>query len=101
MIRPQGTRIKGRKLAHPPPASTRGTLGGLFGKVGLMLSVPPTLLRPHGERPGNRRAAEQRDEVAASCMTRKEHSEGWRGSVHDTAPVATGSPQAPRIPIRE
>src|SRR5262249_48007872 len=35
---------------------------------------PARLLRPRRERP-RRRAGEQRDEVAAPCMTRKKHSE--------------------------
>jgi hypothetical protein len=53
------------------------------------------------ERPRGSRAAKQRDELAAPCRTRKKHTEGRRGSIHDIAPVATGSPQAPRILIRE
>jgi len=47
------------------------------------------------------RAAEQRDELAAFCMTGKEHCEGRRGLGHDRTPVATGSPQAFRTLIRE
>jgi hypothetical protein len=34
------------------------------------------LLRPCRERPRHCRAAEQRDELAASCMSGKEHCEG-------------------------
>ena len=34
------------------------------------------LLRARRERPRSRRAAEQRDELAASCMSGKQHSEG-------------------------
>ena len=37
----------------------------------------------------------------SSCMSRKEHCEGRRGSNHDTALVATGSPQASRKLDRE
>jgi hypothetical protein len=59
------------------------------------------LLRARRERPGGRRAAEQRDEVAALCMSGKQHSEGRRGFGHDRLPVATGSPQALRIRNRE
>src|SRR5262249_15078626 len=47
------------------------------------------------------RAAEQRDELAAPCMSGKQHSEGRRGFGHDRLPVATGSPQALRILNRE
>ncbi len=46
-------------------------------------------------------AAEQRDEVAAPCMSGKEHCEGRRGFGHDRLPVATGSPQASRTANRE
>jgi len=35
-----------------------------------------SLLRPRRERPRSSRAAEQRDELAPSCMSRKEHCEG-------------------------
>ena len=59
------------------------------------------LLRARRERPRRCRAAEQRDELAASCMTGKEHCEGRRGFGHDRLPVATGSPQAFRIANRE
>src|SRR5215813_9264105 len=51
--------------------------------------------RPHG------RTAEQRYELAALCMSGKQHSEGRRGFGHDRLPVATGSPQALRILNRE
>jgi len=34
------------------------------------------LLRARSERPRHCRAAEQRDELAPSCMSRKEHCEG-------------------------
>ena len=34
------------------------------------------LLRARGQRPSRRRAAEQRDELAAPCMSGKQHSEG-------------------------
>ena len=34
------------------------------------------LLRARRERPRRRRAAEQRDELAAPCMSGKQHSEG-------------------------
>ena len=47
------------------------------------------------------RATDQRDERAALCMSGKQHSEGRRGFGHDRLPVATGSPQALRIPNRE
>ena len=59
------------------------------------------LLRARRERPRRCRAAEQRDELAAFCMTGKEHCEGRRGFGHDRLPVATGSPQAFRIANRE
>src|SRR5262249_38659933 len=39
-----------------------------------------------------------RDELAALCMSGKQHSEGRRGFDHDRLPVATGSPQALRNP---
>ena len=72
---------------------------------GLLAEIPDhrhrRLLRPRHKRPRCRRAAEQRDELAASCMSRKEHCEGRRGSNHDTALVATGSPQASRKLDRE
>src|SRR5262249_24115066 len=55
------------------------------------------LLRARRERPRSDRAAEQRYELAPPCMSRKEHCEGWRGSNHDSALVATGSPQPPRM----
>jgi hypothetical protein len=53
------------------------------------------------KRPRGRRTAEQRDELAAFCMTGKEHCEGRRGLGHDRTPVAAGSPQAFRTLIRE
>src|SRR5262245_50574398 len=53
------------------------------------------------ERPCRRCTAEQRDEIAALCMSGKQHSEGRRGFGHDRVPVATGSPQALRILNRE
>src|SRR5262249_10312513 len=59
------------------------------------------LLRPCRERPRDCRAAEQRDELAPPCMTGKEHTERWRGSVHETASVATGSPQPLWTLVRE
>src|SRR4029077_20814506 len=59
------------------------------------------LLRPCRERPSQRRTAEQRDELAAPCMSGKQHSEGRRGFGHDRLPVATGSPQALRNRNRE
>jgi hypothetical protein len=59
------------------------------------------LLRTRRERPRHSRAADQRDEVAAPCMSGKQHSEGRRGFGHDRLPVATGSPQALRILNRE
>ena len=37
---------------------------------------PLRLLRPRRHRPRRRRAAEKGDELAASCMTGKEHCEG-------------------------
>ena len=37
---------------------------------------PLTLLRPRRERPRQGRTAEQRDELAAPCMSGKEHCEG-------------------------
>src|SRR5215468_23528 len=58
------------------------------------------LLRTRRQRP-RRRAAEKRDEVAPLCMTRKEHTERWRGSVHETASAATGSPQPLWTLVRE
>ena len=58
-------------------------------------------LRARSERPRRRSTAEQRDELAALCMSGKQHSEGRRGFGHDRLPVATGSPQALRIPNRE
>jgi len=57
--------------------------------------------RARRERPRSRHAAEQRDELAALCMSGKQHSERRRGFGHDRLSVATGSPQALRIPIRE
>jgi hypothetical protein len=57
--------------------------------------------RLRADRPRSHRAAEQRDEFAASCMTGKEHCEGRRGLGHDRTPVAAGSPQAFRTLIRE
>src|SRR5262249_32680846 len=57
-------------------------------------------LRPRLKRP-RRRAAQQRDELAALCMSGKQHSEGRRGFGHDRVRVATGSPQALRILNRE
>ena len=36
-----------------------------------------------------------------SCMTRQEHSERRRESIHESAPVATGSPRPSWIPNRE
>ncbi len=59
------------------------------------------LLRPRRQRPSRRRAAYDRDELAAPCMTGKEHCEGRRGLGHDRTPVAAGSPQAFRTLIRE
>jgi hypothetical protein len=59
------------------------------------------LLRARRDRPHSRRTAEQRDALAALCMSGKQHSEGRRGFGHDRLPVATGSPQALRIPNRE
>jgi hypothetical protein len=59
------------------------------------------LLRARRERPRRRSAAEQRYEIAALCMSGKQHSEGRRGFGHDRLPVATGSPQALRILNRE
>src|ERR1700745_4353046 len=58
------------------------------------------LLRARRGRP-RRCTAEQRDELAALCMSGKQHSEGRRGFGHDRLPVATGSPQALRILNRE
>jgi hypothetical protein len=59
------------------------------------------VLGPSRERPTGGSAAEQRDELAALCMSGKQHSEGRRGFGHDRLPVATGSPQALRILNRE
>ena len=59
------------------------------------------LLRARPERPRGSGTAEQRDELAAPCMSGKQHSERRRGFGHDRLSVATGSPQALRIPIRE
>src|SRR5262249_27422334 len=44
---------------------------------------------------------ESHDELAALCMSGKQHSERRRGFGHDRLPVATGSPQALRISNRE
>src|SRR5262249_44066795 len=44
---------------------------------------------------------EPHDELAPPCMTRKEHTERWRGSVHETASAATGSPQPLWTLVRE
>src|SRR5260370_14273558 len=41
------------------------------------------LLRPRDERPRHGRPADQSDEIAPLCMTRKEHSEGRLGFGHD------------------
>src|SRR5262249_55368751 len=59
------------------------------------------LLSPCCEGPCSRPAAKERDELAALCMSGKQHSEGRRGFGHDRLPVATGSPQALRILNRE
>src|SRR5215831_297846 len=59
------------------------------------------LLRERCEPPHGCRATDKRNELAPPCMSRKQHIEGWRGSVHYTAPVATGSPQPPRLLDRE
>jgi hypothetical protein len=59
------------------------------------------LLRPRHPWAGNPGAAEQGDELAALCMSGKQHCEGRWGFGHDRLPVATGSPQALRIPNRE
>src|SRR5262249_39067968 len=60
------------------------------------------LLGAYGKRPRGRCPAEQHDELAASCMSGKEQCEGGQGlSRHSSAPVATGSPQAPRMSNRE
>jgi hypothetical protein len=61
----------------------------------------PRLLRLRRERPRRSRTAEQGDEIAALCMSGKQHSERRRGFGHDRLPVATGSPQALRISNRE
>src|SRR5262249_28178532 len=58
------------------------------------------LLRARRERPCGY-TAKQRDELAPLCMTGKEHTERWRGSVHETASVATGSPQPLWTLVRE
>src|SRR5215470_4811006 len=55
----------------------------------------------HDGQPCDSRATEQCDELAPPCMTRKEHTERWRGSVHETASVATGSPQPLWTLVRE
>jgi hypothetical protein len=49
-----------------------------FGEVNEHADAPHplALLRARRERPRSRRAAEKRDELAASCMSRKEHCEG-------------------------
>src|SRR5262249_38477396 len=44
---------------------------------------------------------EPQDEPAPLCMTQKEHTERWRGWVHETASVATGSPQPLWTLVRE
>jgi hypothetical protein len=76
-----------------------------FGAVMLIavdiIAVPWKGLRAHRQRPHGCRATEQRDELAALCMTGKEHCEGRRGLGHDRTPVATGSPQPFRTLIRE
>src|SRR5262249_28967879 len=59
------------------------------------------LLGARRERPNRGCAAEQRDELAALCMSGKQHSERRRGFGHDRLPVATGSPQALRISNHE
>src|SRR5258707_4717247 len=48
----------------------------------------------HDKWPRGRRTAEHRDELAAPCMSGKQHSERRRGFGHDRLPVATGSPQS-------
>src|SRR5262249_54375893 len=58
---------------------------------GPSISHPPNfvrLLRARRDRPRRRCAAEQRDELAAPCMSGKQHSEGRRGFGHDRLPVA-------------
>ena len=64
-------------------------------------SQPLFVARSSAPMPRSRRAAKERDELAALCMSGKQHSEGRRGFGHDRLPVATGSPQALRIPNRE
>jgi hypothetical protein len=59
------------------------------------------LLRAGNERQRKCCASERRDEIAPLCMTRKEHTERWQGSVHETASVATGSPQPLWTVVRE
>src|SRR5262249_12876876 len=55
----------------------------------------------HDGQPCDSRATEQCDDLAPPCMTRKEHTERWRGSVHETASAATGSPQPLWTLVRE
>ena len=71
-------------------------------KSGLEADAPHAvaLLRARRERPRHG-ATEPGDEFAPSCMTREEHSERRRESIHESAPVATGSPRPSRITNRE
>src|SRR5258708_25718212 len=46
-----------------------------------------------------RRSPDKRDEIAAFCMTGKDHCERRRVLGHDRSPVATASPQACRTLI--
>jgi hypothetical protein len=70
------------------------------GQVGEGVS-PALDARTEEHNDARRSTYAARDELAALCMSGKQHSEGRRGFGHDRLPVATGSPQALRIPNRE
>ncbi len=90
-----------QRLQERDPTGPRFRI--VLGQVHEHTDAPHPLdrLRARRQRPRGRRAAEQRDELAAPCMSGKQHSEGRRGFGHDRLPVATGSPQALRILNRE
>ena len=97
----------------PPPRTPKGCSGALrphhwLQKVqaGSVRGLAVTSLKRSPYFPDlptvrGRCTANERDELAPLCMTRKEHSERRLGFGHDRFPVATGSPQPLWILIRE
>jgi hypothetical protein len=75
----------------------------VLGEAGHHADMSPLigLLGAGSTRHRNRYTGDKRDELAALCMSGKQHSERRRGFGHDRLPVATGSPQALRIRNRE